>query len=119
MNAAYYLKLLERDIHSAVFATVDEHGNPATCVIDIMRSDVLSDRERQGFLCPPEGTRTRVRDRFLRGGHDVFPVCHPKLHRLRAVRFRLSAGVYRRFFDAGRTVAAVRRSAPRGQLKRA
>ncbi len=31
--------ILQRDIHSTVFATVDEKGLPQTCVIDIMLAD--------------------------------------------------------------------------------
>lgn len=33
------LKILQRDIHSTVFATVDERGLPQTCVIDLMLAD--------------------------------------------------------------------------------
>lgn len=33
------LQVLQRDIHSAVFATVDDHGLPQTCVIDLMLAD--------------------------------------------------------------------------------
>lgn len=39
MNAKKYLRYLQNEIHSTVFATVDENGNPATCVIDVMLSD--------------------------------------------------------------------------------
>lgn len=39
MNAKKYLRYLQNEIHSAVFATVDGNGNPATCVIDMMLSD--------------------------------------------------------------------------------
>lgn len=39
MCAKNYLSFLQRDIHSAVFATVDGQGNPVTCVIDVMLSD--------------------------------------------------------------------------------
>lgn len=34
-----YLKMLQEEIHSTVFATVDEEGNPVTCVIDMMLVD--------------------------------------------------------------------------------
>ena len=33
------LHFLQNDIHSTVFATLDEHGLPQTCVIDLMLSD--------------------------------------------------------------------------------
>ena len=33
------LKILQSDIHSVVFATLDEHGLPQTCVIDLMLAD--------------------------------------------------------------------------------
>lgn len=39
MNTEKYLKYLQSEIHSTVFATVDEKGNPATCVIDMMLED--------------------------------------------------------------------------------
>lgn len=39
MQTADYLKILKDEIHSAVFATVDETGLPATRVIDIMLVD--------------------------------------------------------------------------------
>lgn len=39
MTAQDYLELLQRDIHSAVFATVDDGGLPQTCVIDLMLAD--------------------------------------------------------------------------------
>lgn len=42
MSAEKYLRYLQHEIHSTVFATVDEKGNPATCVIDIMLSDEKS-----------------------------------------------------------------------------
>ena len=31
--------ILQKDIHSAVFATLDENGLPQTCVIDLMLAD--------------------------------------------------------------------------------
>ena len=39
MNTNYYLKFLKDEIHSTVFATIDENGLPVTCVIDIMLAD--------------------------------------------------------------------------------
>ncbi len=39
MNAKKYLQFLKDEIHSTVFATVDEQGLPQTCVIDIMLCD--------------------------------------------------------------------------------
>lgn len=39
MTTVEILKMLQRDIHSAVFATVDESGLPQTCVIDLMLAD--------------------------------------------------------------------------------
>lgn len=39
MTALDILKILQQDIHSAVFATVDEKGMPQTCVIDLMLAD--------------------------------------------------------------------------------
>ena len=39
MNAKKYLRYLQNESHSTVFATVDGNGNPATCVIDMMLSD--------------------------------------------------------------------------------
>ena len=39
MTTADILTVLQRDIHSTVFATLDGQGLPQTCVIDLMRSD--------------------------------------------------------------------------------
>ena len=39
MKAEEYLRYLQNEIHSTVFATIDENGEPATCVIDMMLSD--------------------------------------------------------------------------------
>lgn len=39
MTLSEILTLLQRDIHTTVFATVDAQGNPQTCVIDLMLSD--------------------------------------------------------------------------------
>ena len=39
MNAKKYLQYLQNEIHSPVFATIDENGDPATCVIDMMLAD--------------------------------------------------------------------------------
>lgn len=39
MNAKTYLQFLKDEIHSTVFATVDEQELPQTCVIDIMLCD--------------------------------------------------------------------------------
>lgn len=39
MNTHNYLKFLKDEIHSTVFATIDENGLPVTCVIDIMLAD--------------------------------------------------------------------------------
>lgn len=39
MTATEILQLLQRDIHSTVFATVDADGLPQTCVIDLMLAD--------------------------------------------------------------------------------
>ena len=46
MTAKEILNILQRDIHSTVFATVDEKGLPQTCVIDVM----LTDEEGLYFL---------------------------------------------------------------------
>ena len=46
MTTLEVLKILQADIHSAVFATVDEQGLPQTCVIDLMlaatRANILT-----------------------------------------------------------------------------
>lgn len=42
MQAADYLKILRDEIHSAVFATIDENGLPDARVIDIMLADTAS-----------------------------------------------------------------------------
>lgn len=42
MQTADYLKILKDEIHSTVFATVDENGLPAARVIDIMLADADS-----------------------------------------------------------------------------
>ncbi|MBC5580076.1 4Fe-4S binding protein [Anaerofilum sp. BX8] len=39
MTAAEILEILQRDVHSVVFATTDENGLPQTCVIDLMLAD--------------------------------------------------------------------------------
>jgi len=39
MKTKKYLEFLTHEIHSTVFATVDENGEPHTCVIDIMLCD--------------------------------------------------------------------------------
>lgn len=39
MTATDFLKYLEKEIHTAVAATVDENGLPVTCAVDIMDSD--------------------------------------------------------------------------------
>ncbi len=39
MSAEKYLRYLQNEIHTTVFATVDENGDPATCVIDMMLAD--------------------------------------------------------------------------------
>lgn len=39
MTTSEILRILQSDIHSVVFATVDEQGLPQTCVIDLMLSD--------------------------------------------------------------------------------
>lgn len=39
MTALEILTMLQRDIHTTVFATVDENGLPQTCVIDLMLAD--------------------------------------------------------------------------------
>ena len=39
MTSQEILKRLQRDIHTVVFATVDEKGLPQTCVIDLMLAD--------------------------------------------------------------------------------
>lgn len=39
MSAEKYLRMVQQDIHSVVFATTDENYFPVTCVIDIMLSD--------------------------------------------------------------------------------
>lgn len=36
MTTREILEFLQQDIHSVVFATVDEKGLPQTCVIDLM-----------------------------------------------------------------------------------
>lgn len=46
MSAKKYLQMIQRDIHSVVFATTDEKRFPVTCVIDIM----LSDKDGLHFL---------------------------------------------------------------------
>ena len=39
MTTQDILHILQADIHSVVFATLDEQGLPQTCVIDLMLSD--------------------------------------------------------------------------------
>lgn len=39
MTTLEILKFLQHDIHSTVFATVDDGGRPQTCVIDLMLAD--------------------------------------------------------------------------------
>lgn len=39
MNAESYLRMIQQDIHSVVFATTDGNNFPVTCVIDIMLAD--------------------------------------------------------------------------------
>lgn len=39
MTATEIFTILQREIHSAVFATLDEQGLPRTCVIDLMLAD--------------------------------------------------------------------------------
>ena len=39
MTTQEILDILQRDIHSTVFATLDDKGLPQTCVIDLMLSD--------------------------------------------------------------------------------
>ncbi len=39
MTTTEILTILQRDIHTTVFATVDEQGLPQTCVIDLMLAD--------------------------------------------------------------------------------
>ena len=36
MTTAQILNILQQDIHSVVFATLDDKGLPQTCVIDLM-----------------------------------------------------------------------------------
>lgn len=42
MDAKEIFQILKNDIHSTVFATVDDNGLPQTCVIDIMLCDDVS-----------------------------------------------------------------------------
>lgn len=39
MTTQEILNTLQSDIHSVVFATLDEYGLPQTCVIDLMLAD--------------------------------------------------------------------------------
>ena len=39
MQAIDYLKYIVDEIHSTVFATVDQEGQPVTCAIDMMDCD--------------------------------------------------------------------------------
>ena len=39
MDYENYLKLIKDDFHSVVVASIDEKGNPITCVIDMMLAD--------------------------------------------------------------------------------
>ena len=39
MTTAEILTVLQREIHTTVFATVDDDGLPQTCVIDLMLAD--------------------------------------------------------------------------------
>ena len=39
MTEQEILQILQKEIHSTVFATLDEHGLPQTCVIDLMLAD--------------------------------------------------------------------------------
>lgn len=38
MTASEILHILQNDIHTAVFSTLDEQGLPQTCVIDILNN---------------------------------------------------------------------------------
>jgi len=35
----YYLHMLQQEMHSVVFATINEQGRPVTCAIDLMLAD--------------------------------------------------------------------------------
>lgn len=39
MTTQEILTILQQDIHSTVFATLDDKGLPQTCVIDLMLAD--------------------------------------------------------------------------------
>ena len=39
MTTQEILSILQKQIHSTVFATLDRHGLPQTCVIDLMLAD--------------------------------------------------------------------------------
>jgi uncharacterized pyridoxamine 5'-phosphate oxidase family protein/NAD-dependent dihydropyrimidine dehydrogenase PreA subunit len=39
MEYQEYLEILQKEIHSTIVATINEEGNPVTCVIDMMLAD--------------------------------------------------------------------------------
>ena len=49
MTPQSILQILQSEIHSVVFATLDEQGLPQTCVIDLML------RRRTAFIFSPPG----------------------------------------------------------------
>lgn len=75
MTSQEILKRLQRDIHTVVFATVDEKGLPQTCVIDLMLADegglyFLTARGKSFYgrlmrknVRPSAGGRERIRSR--------------------------------------------------------
>ena len=57
MTTQEILNILQSDIHSVAFATLDEHGLPQTCVIDLMLTDDdgLYFQTAKGILPPFDG----------------------------------------------------------------
>ena len=62
MTTTEILTYLQKDIHSTVFATVDEKGRPQTCVIDLMLLD-----ENGLYFLTAKGKR--FYDRLMEGGY--------------------------------------------------
>lgn len=62
MTTTEILEFLQQDIHSVVFATVDEKGLPQTCVIDLMLLD-----ERGLYFLTAKGKK--FHDRLVKRGY--------------------------------------------------
>ena len=75
MDAGACLRYLQREIHTAVAATIDTDGLPVTCAVDIMDADegglyFLTARGK-GFYGRLKATALSVADRHKRRKYDV------------------------------------------------